>query len=258
MTCWTGFGNLLRAGIQFYTGDFTGFGRQQVMFYYSGDGHWWLGDMVGGQLQWRFVANTGQPVSESIVVHFKTLIPLTGAVNAFIDTQFDAMADLFVGSDIACYRGTTEDLSGDANLANLMDLDVGDCFRSGPTTAEQDALFGNRNGAGAGDIVIYIVRTLVQRLWGNPLGCALDPINQPGAAIVQANQAWLLAHEVGHVLDLTHVPDRALGEPLDPGVVPLANRRFLMWQSLDWTNPPPDISAEEAATMLASNLTRAC
>lgn len=38
----------------------TGSGRAQVLFYYAGDGNWWLGDLVGGQLGWSLVSNTAE------------------------------------------------------------------------------------------------------------------------------------------------------------------------------------------------------
>ena len=46
MTCWTGFGNLIDGQHPIWIGDFTGAGHQQVMFYYPGDGNWWLGNMT--------------------------------------------------------------------------------------------------------------------------------------------------------------------------------------------------------------------
>jgi hypothetical protein len=58
---------------------------------------------------------------------------------------------------------------------------------------------------------------------------------------------WLLAHEVGHVLDLDHVD-----LPHSKG------RNFLMWKSVAWINVPPDISSGEAARMLQSGLTNPC
>ena len=97
-----GFGNLIDGQHPIWIGDFTGAGHQQVMFYYRGDGNWWLGNMNGGQLRWQFVGNTGRPLEQSIVVHFKTLIARTTAVDTFINRQFNAMADLFAGSNIAC------------------------------------------------------------------------------------------------------------------------------------------------------------
>ena len=53
-----GFGNLLDGQHPIWIGDFTGAGHAQVMFYYSGDGHWWLGDMEAGQLKWSLVSQS--------------------------------------------------------------------------------------------------------------------------------------------------------------------------------------------------------
>ena len=53
-----GFGNLLDGKHPIWIGDFTGAGHSQVMFYYSGDGHWWLGDMDGGTLNWSLVSQS--------------------------------------------------------------------------------------------------------------------------------------------------------------------------------------------------------
>ena len=39
-----------------WTGDFTGKGHAQVLFYYAGDGNWWLGDFASGG--WQNVGNS--------------------------------------------------------------------------------------------------------------------------------------------------------------------------------------------------------
>ena len=52
MSWWSGFANLLDGEHPIWIADFTGSGHAQVLFYYAGDGNWWLADMVGGQLQW--------------------------------------------------------------------------------------------------------------------------------------------------------------------------------------------------------------
>jgi hypothetical protein len=184
-------------------------------------------------------------VDECIVVHFKSLLRITQTIQGFIDAQFLALAQLFARSKIGVDLGTTEDLSGNPNLAHLVTLDVGPCLLGQPTQEHND-LFANRNNARADDLVIYIVQSL-QGGMGNFAGCATHPGGQPGAAIVQSSALWLLAHEVGHVLGLRHVDD----------TVP-TNRDFLMWPNTGWTNVPPDISGGERSTMLSSNLTDPC
>ena len=52
-----GFGRL-NDGRPFWTGDFTGDGRTDVLFYYPGDSNWWLGQLAASQLQWSLVGNT--------------------------------------------------------------------------------------------------------------------------------------------------------------------------------------------------------
>ncbi len=183
---------------------------------------------------------------EYAVVHFKTLITPTAAINTFMDTQYKAMEDLFADYGIATYRGTTEDLSADPSLAGVVDLDVGPCTLGNPT-AEHNTLFARRNGAGANDIIVYVVRTLTNSAGAtNLLGCATHPNNQPGCAVVQANARWLVAHEVGHVLGLRHWPDP-----------PATNSQYLMFPNVGWTDTPPDVVQTEVVTMVESTLTRA-
>jgi C1A family cysteine protease len=53
----TGFGQVWD-GRPFWTGDFTGDGRSDVLFYYPGDRNWWLGRINGTTLTWTLVGNT--------------------------------------------------------------------------------------------------------------------------------------------------------------------------------------------------------
>ncbi|MGI8806391.1 MAG: matrixin family metalloprotease, partial [Acidimicrobiales bacterium] len=122
------------------------------------------------------------------------------------------------------------------NRPDLNDLDVGQCL-PGRLTAEQNALYANRNSAGPRDVVVYVVRSTVPPF----AGCAASPAGRPGAAIASASSAWTMAHEVGHVLGLGHVND---------------NNRLMTGNGTgNITNPPPDIAASEANVMLASPLT---
>jgi Peptidase M66 len=183
------------------------------------------------------------PCPESVIVHFKSLLAINNNINQFIDTQFIAMQRLFAEGDVAVLRGTTEDLSGNMALQPLQSLDVGQC--QGTLTAEQTTLFTNRNNVGNNELVVYIVANLIDASGaaGNFLGCATHPNGQPGAAVVQSNARWLVAHEVGHVLGLGHVSGQS---------------DRLMFPNVGWTNVPPDLTAAENSTMQNSSLTRPC
>ncbi len=53
-----GFGHGINDGRPFWTGDFTGNGSTDILFYYPGDDNWWLGEIVNGQLTWSHAGNT--------------------------------------------------------------------------------------------------------------------------------------------------------------------------------------------------------
>jgi predicted heme/steroid binding protein len=170
-------------------------------------------------------------------IHFKTLVSLTNAVRTYIAAQFADMDELFAGGRVNVVMGTIEDLSADATLAAVVDLNVGGCTRGNPTS-EHDTLFARRNNVTGNELVVYVVRS-IQGGSGNVVGCATHPAGQPGCAIIQGNARWLTAHEIGHVFGLTHVDD--------------TNR--LMNPNTGWTNLPPDLSGDEYARMRDSDLT---
>jgi hypothetical protein len=199
----------------------------------------------------------GFGVGERIIVFFKTLLPLTTGIQSLIDIQFREMRRLFLKFGIEVVFGAVEDLSGDADLEDLVAFDVGPCLLGQPT-AEHEALFVHRNGAGPDDLVVYVVQTL-EGDNDNLLGCATHPVGRPGAAIVPTPALWLTAHEIGHVLGLRHVctfPTPANPNPTTPCVVGSTQSDNLMFPRMAWTRPPPNISATEAALMLASSLSR--
>ena len=98
------------------------------------------------------------------------------------------------------------------NLPNLDGndpIDVGDC-REGTVTAEQQQLFNNRNNVKDNELVAYFVRATSPDTLN---GCAAHPPGRPGVIIASIASEWTLAHEVGHVLGLSH-PDDEAGRPL--------------------------------------------
>ena len=57
-----GFGNVTD-GRPFWTGNFTGSGRTDLLFFSPVDKHWWLGYFTGTQLQWNLANSPDQPDS---------------------------------------------------------------------------------------------------------------------------------------------------------------------------------------------------
>jgi hypothetical protein len=259
---------------QIVPGDFGGNASTDLLFYEAatGTGEIYATNGQGGisllrqytdwRRSWnRILAGNFSERSRCIRLHWKSLRPLDAAMNGFIDGQTTAITDLYATAGLTVVRATTEDLSGNTSLAALLDLDVGTCTMGAPST-EQTSLAANRNNVAAGDIVAYIVRSLIGG-GGNLLGCASLPSNRPGVAVVQVTNApWLTAHEVGHVLGLSHVcrfPSAGNPNPTPLCVVGGAfNDRVMFPVVVNFTHPPPDIISSEEATMLASSLVRQC
>ena len=155
------------------------------------------------------------------------------APNVGLDRMVANMTEVFGSIGIRVQHVSTETLDLDDTF---LDIDVDSC-RRGTTTAEQQALFENRNNAGENDVVVYFVRGT------DPItgGCATFPPGRPGAVVASIANEWTLAHEVGHVLDLGHVDD---------------NDRLMTGNgTFNITNPPPDLIASEVSTMQSSPLT---
>ncbi|MDQ6727405.1 MAG: hypothetical protein M3066_14740 [Actinomycetota bacterium] len=166
---------------------------------------------------------------ETVRLHIKCLTaPTRFSVNQMISNMRLVYATAQVGVKYVSFENL--------NLPALNDLDVGQC-NMGATTAEQNQLYANRNGVGANDLAVYLVRSTVPPL----NGCAAYPAGKPSAAVASGASGWTVAHESGHVLGLAHVND---------------NNRLMTGNGTDnITNPPPDIIASESSTMLASAFT---
>ncbi|MDP9372192.1 MAG: hypothetical protein M3Q65_07000 [Chloroflexota bacterium] len=215
----------------FWTGNFSRADRAEVLFYFPGDGNWWLGSHNGSQLGWSFAGNTGRPYRSRVRLHLKVLT----TPNVSIDTMVESMREVYRTVGIRVDIGSTENL----DLPLLNDLDVGQCVM-GQTTQEQRDLFANRNNVGVNDVAVYFVRSTVPPF----NGCAAHPADRPSAVVVQGATRWTLAHEIGHVLGLNHVND---------------NNRLMTGNGTgNITNPPPDLDSGESTTMDNSALTITC
>jgi hypothetical protein len=141
-----------------------------------------------------------------------------------------AMRRVYATADIDVWDMGTEQLT----LPDLAELEVGNCAL--PLTAEQQSLFANRNGAAATDVVAYVVHVLVPPLDG----CSAHPPDRPGVVVAQDADVWTLAHEVGHILGLSHVNDD--------------DRLMTGNGTQNITNDPPDLIPAEAQIMQGSPL----
>ena len=230
-----GFGPLLDDEHSIWIGDFAQLGHPQVLMYYQGDDNWWLGDLQAGKLNWGTT-----PIGNTFGFG-----PLLDGEHPIWIGDF---AQLGHPQVLMYYQGDHNWWLGDLfalQLSNLANLTVGLCLMGQPTP-NQNVLFANRNNVPAGDLVVYVAQTLLGGA-GNFVGCAAFPAGRPGAVIVQNAASWLLAHEVGHVLGLPHVPN-----------APSTNTDSLMWPFTTWTNVPPDISDGESTILHLSPFTREC
>ncbi|GGK63994.1 hypothetical protein GCM10011405_09940 [Rufibacter glacialis] len=195
-------------------------GTNNAMFH-----KWWNGSAWGPG-----VAN------QTLTVHIKILANPT---NFTVDEMFTQMRNIFAVAGIEVVRGSTEILNvALPAIAPLNDIDTASCTRGNPS-AEQIALSNNRNNAAANHVVVYMCRS-VSSDSGSLNGCASFPTNRPMAVVASYASRYTLAHEVGHVLGLSHVNDN--------------NRLMTSNGTYNITNPPPDLVASEVTTMLASNL----
>jgi hypothetical protein len=165
-----------------------------------------------------------------VTVHIKDL---AGSSLTWIQGQIDGAVEVYRTVDTTLVFGSIEHL--DLPFLSAA-FDVGTCVL-GTTTSEQDQLFAHRNNANPKDVVVYVVQAMAQAF----LGCAAHPSGQPGAVIVKGSPRWVLAHEVGHVLGLTHAAATDTDRLMEP--------------SASWTKFPPDLIPSEGKTMDDSDLT---
>lgn len=166
---------------------------------------------------------------EAVRLHLKVLEDPTISIG----DMTTEMRRVFAQAGIHVHVVSTEQLDLDTAM---LDVDVGSCVL-GSVTSEQATLFSNRDNAPTTDVVIYFVRSTVPAF----NGCAAHPADLPGAVVARGASRWTMGHEVGHVLDLRHVTD--------------SDRLMTGGGTANITNPPPDISPDEANTAKASLLT---
>jgi hypothetical protein len=184
----------------------------------------------------------------------RILIKVITTPNVAIATMLANMRAVFATAGIRVSEGPRENLTvvptpgAPAQTA----FNVGPCNLGQALTADQTRLFANRNNAGANDIVLYMVTT-VNSAVGPLNGCATST-GLPGAVISQGASQWTMAHEVGHVLGLTHLTTENTGCPaVNPACCSTPNFGRLMTGcgTLNITSTPTLVQAE-INTMQAS------
>jgi hypothetical protein len=196
----------------------------------------------------QFRNNTpGCPFPRCNTIHIKVL----QQPNIALDTMLRNMRQVYSTANIRVVVGSRENLGGPP-FAALLDLDVGPCTTGQAMTTEQTQLFGNRNSVGANEIAVYFVRSVLQNNTQALNGCASFPANQPSCVVAQAASAWTLAHEVGHVLGLSHITPETC-PPTGPSPT-----RLMTGCGTALITGTPTLAQGEINTMNASNLTPAC
>jgi hypothetical protein len=188
-------------------------------------------------------------ISAPIEVRIRLHIKILEQPRISIATMIERMRAVFSTVSIHVEVVSTEEL----NLPLLNDLDVGGCIHEAPSD-EVNELFQNRNNAGNNDIVIYFVRSVTSTVLfsGAVNGCAAHPVGRPGASVAQIASQWTLAHEVGHVLGLPHIPGEtdAAGTCVTPDFT-----RLMTGCSTNSITGTPSFDQNETNIMLSSILT---
>jgi hypothetical protein len=228
-------------GRPWWVGRFASKVTDSLVFYFPGDGNVWRCTWnKSATPTWLLLGNPGQPFAAKVGLHVKLLTNPTPSVAA----RVTAMVALYGSVGIWVDLKSVQNL----NLPGLADIDVGECITEvgpiGPiptglygTTDEQDELFAYRDFAENDDVVVYVCKTVLGS-GGFLNGCAVYPNGQPGAVISARSTIWTMPHEVGHVLGLDHVGN--------------TNRLMFGGGTANITNPPPDLTSDEADTMIGN------
>lgn len=133
-----GFGNL-DDGRPFWTGDFSDTGEAEVLFYFPGDGNFWLGGLSKGALEWSNPGNTGTLGDLSDGIRF-----WTGCFSGGAQTELL----VYVNKTKQLWLGTIS--SGQFSWAN-----VGNTIGFGNINDGRPIWTGDFTGNGSTDFLFY-------------------------------------------------------------------------------------------------------
>lgn len=202
-----GFGHAINDGRPFWTGRFDADARADMLFYYPGDGNWWLGSHSGpgGQLGWSLVGNTGRRFDRCVRLN----LILVG-IESFTAADIQKVADMLA---------ITRSIYGQVSLG----IPAVEWFQITNTQAGALAVIDSEAECvdltedwtvNNGNVDVFIVRSM------NGGADGRSPVNGPcdknakgmSGPVVSlngstANAGNSLAHELGHYLGLDHIPD---------------------------------------------------
>jgi hypothetical protein len=170
-----------------------------------------------------------------------------------LDDMLVSMRTVYATAKIMVEEGPRETLVVPVSPGGSpqLDFNVKPCNLGQTPTADQKKLFANRNNAGSIDVVIYLVRQTIPPL----NGCAAFPAGMPGAVVTRSASRWTLAHEVGHVLGLSHIAGEknSNGKCVTPDFT-----RLMTGCGTGNIAGTPIITAAEIAKMQGSPFTKKC
>ena len=122
-----------------WVGDFTGAGKSQVLFCYTGDQNWWLGTVTGANLGWGGVGNT-RGFGYDPGNHPTWIGDFTGAGKSQV---------------LFCYTGDENWWLGTVTGSNLGWAGVGNTAHIGYDPGHDPTWVGDFTGAGKSQILFY-------------------------------------------------------------------------------------------------------
>jgi hypothetical protein len=124
---------------------------------------------------------------------------------------------------------------------DLLDLDEPNCFQGMAITDEVDVLFDNLRDDEDCDIIAYYVRSIS----GGFRGCAAYPTGRPGFTVADSATKFTFAHELGHVLGLSHITDtkNLMNGPGGTGAI---------------TQDPPELTDDQCGDVKSSEFINTC